>query len=309
MVKSRGKRLAMEYGVEALIILLGAFIFSVSINCFTDPNDISPGGVIGIAQLLHDTNGFNVVWTGWIINIPIFIWAIVEFDWHRLIKNAFATFSLYPMIDFTREVLKLPAYTGDPMLVALLAGVSGGIGLALIFMRGAATGGTDLLASLTKLHIPYMPVGKILFFIDSLVVGVSAVVYGFMKDNPYAILEGASYAAVLIFVQSKLIDAILYGTSVGSGKFMLITSAASRGIAKQMTKEFGREVTLLKAQGVCNEKDSEVLLTAVRNHEVHKAYMIIKAIDEKAFVIVGESGEITGYGFKTLDVDIKKLKK
>ena len=58
---------------DITIILLGCFIYAISINCFTDPNNISPGGVIGIGQLVGDLTGFPKGMFCLIINIPIFL--------------------------------------------------------------------------------------------------------------------------------------------------------------------------------------------------------------------------------------------
>lgn len=292
---------------DIVIILLGCFIFAISINCFTDPNDICPGGVIGVAQLLHDIKGFNVTMVGWLINTPIFIWAFIEYDWKRLIKNAFATLMLYPMIDLTRAIL--PEYTNNMMIAAILGGVFGGIGLALIFMRGAATGGTDLLAALTKEHIKHLPVGKILLGIDGTVVMVSAIIYSFTKNDPYGVIEGATYAAILLFIQTKIIDAILFGTSPGNGKLMMIFSKKNPEISQKIMSDLNRGATTLMSRGEYTKEEGEVLISAMKKADIPKAYEIIRDIDEKAFIVVGDAGEITGLGFKEIEKSNKKKKK
>ena len=289
---------------DVAVILLGCFIYAISINCFTDPNNISPGGVIGIGQLVGDLTGFPKGLFCLIINVPIFIWAFIELDWRGLIKNLFATVALNVLADLTVPIL--PAYTGDMMIASILAGLTGGVGLGLIFMRGAATGGTDLLATLAKLYIPHIPVGKILLAIDGTVVAVSAVVYSLGSNDPFAIINGATYATILIFIMTKLIDAMMYGSSLGNGRVMFIMSKKSAEISQRIMSEVKRGVTILKARGAYTAQEGEMLLSAVRKQEVHKIYDIIKAVDESAFVIVGEAGEITGQGFKELDKELER---
>lgn len=289
---------------DIIIILLGCFIYAISINCFTDPNNISPGGVIGIGQLVGDLTGFPKGLFCLIINIPIFLWAFIELNWRGLMKNLFATVALNILADLTMPIL--PAYIGDMMIASILAGITGGIGLGLIFLRGAATGGTDLLATLTKIHIPHIPVGKILLCIDGMVVGVSAVVYSAGSNEPFAIINGATYAAILLFIETKIIDMMMYGSSVGNGRVMFIVSKKSAEISKRIMTEIKRGVTALKARGVYTSNEGEVLLSAVRKQEVHKIYEIIKQEDKNAFVIVGEAGEITGLGFKEFDKELER---
>lgn len=297
---------AQQWLLDVAIIFLGCFIYAISINCFTDPNNISPGGVIGIGQLIGDLTGFPKGLFCLIINIPIFLWAFIELDWRGLIKNLFATVTLNALADLTVPIL--PAYTGDMMIASILAGISSGIGLGLIFMRGAATGGTDLLATLTKLYMPHIPVGKILLGIDGMVVAVSAVVYSFGSDDPFAIINGATYAAILIFISTKLIDTMMYGSSLGNGRMIFIVSKKSAEISQRIMFEVKRGVTILKARGAYTAQEGEMLLSVVRKQEVHKIYDIIKSVDENAFVIVCEAGEITGEGFKELDKELERSK-
>lgn len=302
---SQIKKSTISEGIkDVAIILLGCFIYAISINCFTDPNNISPGGVIGIGQLIGDLTGFPKGLFCLFLNVPIFLWAFMELNWRGLIKNLFATVSLNVLADITVPIL--PEYKGDMMIAAILAGLTGGVGLGIIFMRGAATGGTDLLATLTKLHIPHIPVGKILLCIDGTVVGVSAVVYSIGNEDPYAVINGATYATILIFVMSKIIDAMMYGTSSGTGRMMFIVSQKSEEISKGIMNELKRGVTALKSRGAYTSQEGEVLLSAMKKNEVHKAYDIVKSVDENAFIIVGEAGEITGLGFKELDKELER---
>lgn len=286
------------------IILLGCFIYAISINSFTDPNNISPGGVIGIGQLVGDLTGFPKGMFCLIINIPIFLWAFIELNWRGLIKNLFATVALNILADLTVPIL--PAYKGDMMIASILAGITGGIGLGLIFMRGAATGGTDLLATLTKIHIPHIPVGKILMCIDGTVVGISAFVYSIGSKDPFAIINGATFAAILLFIETKIIDTMMYGSSLGNGRVIFIVSKKSLEISKRILEEIKRGVTILKGKGAYTSQETDVLVSAVRKQEVHKIYEIIKEEDKNAFVIIGEAGEITGLGFKEFDKELER---
>ena len=90
------------------------------------------------------------------------------------------------------------------MLVAIFAGVTEGAGLALIFIRGGTTGGTDTAARLLGRRFPHFSMGRLMMFIDLCVVVISAIVF---KS-----VESAMYAVIVIFVATRLIDAVLYGT-------------------------------------------------------------------------------------------------
>ena len=176
------------------------------------------------------------------------------------------------------------------MLAALFSGVLSGVGLGFIFMRGGTTGGTDLIANLIGRKFRHLSLGKLVLLVDLAVVVISAAVY----RN----FESPLYAAVNIFVTSKLIDAVLYGTDTGTGKMMFIISPKNKEIAGRIMEEVGRGLTELKSRGGYSGEEGEVLLCAVRRSEVHKTQDIIKEVDSDAFVIVGDAGQISGEGFK-----------
>lgn len=297
--------------LDMAIIAIGCFIYAISINCFTDPNDICPGGVTGLAQLLKDVFGLPVTsigLIGTIINIPIFIWAFIELNWRGLIYNVIATFGLNLAISVTGF---LPTYTDNLLIASILGGVIGGFGLGLIFLRGAATGGTDLVATLLKLHIPHIPVGKLLICVDGTVVFVSAIVYGLKggSNNLASVINVATYSAILIFLLSKVIDSMLYGMNIGAGRMVFIISKKNEEISKKILSEVKRGVTALKSRGVYTSTESEVLMCAMRKQELAQTYDIIKEVDENAFVIVGEAGEITGRGFNGFEKDMRRERK
>jgi len=106
------------------------------------------------------------------------------------------------------------------------------------------------------------------------------------------------YALIVIFVATKLIDTVLYGTDVGTGKMLYIISDRNGEIARQILGDLDRGVTFLKSRGGYSGREGELLLCAVRRYEVCKVGDIVRSIDPNAFVIVGDAGEISGEGFR-----------
>lgn len=266
----------------------GGILLALSICMFTAPNGIAPGGVSGISTMINYLTGLPIGTMSLVLNIPIFIWAFIEVGFREVIKSLIATVVSSVSIDFFTLVVQ--PYKGSPMLAAIFGGVLQGIALALVFMRSATTGGTDLIARLLSRHVRFISIGKLMLCVDGLIVAVSAVVY----HN----IENALYAIIAIFVCSRLTDAILYGTDVGTGKMLFIISKRNGEIADQILTDIDRGVTILKSRGAYSGKDGEVLLCAVRRFEVFKVKDLVRAIDPEAFLIVGDAGEITGEGFR-----------
>ncbi len=298
MVPSTHKERMQEILKDILFFAAGSLIYAVSINEFTAPNHIAPGGVTGISTMVNYIAGWPIGMLSLLLNIPIFIWAIIEIGYRLVGKTIIATVLLSVTIDLVGKVI--PAYTGDQMLAALFGGILEGIGLSLVFMRGGTTGGSDLVARLLGRRLRNLSMGKLMLGVDLTVVLVSAFVY---KS-----IESALYAIIAIFVSTRLIDAILYGTDIGTGKLLFIMSAKNDEISQDILTDMDRGVTVLKSRGAYSGREGEVLLCAVRRYEVVKVKDIVRQHDKDAFMIVGDAGEISGEGFREVKSDDKTLK-
>ena len=284
--------------LDAVTIIAGSMIYSVSINAFTSPNNIAPGGLSGIATMLNfvfDTPiGLMII----LLNIPIMLWAIYEIGYKLVAKTLIAVLVSSVCIDLF--ALFIPVYRGDNILVAVFAGVLQGLGLSLVFLRGATTGGTDMIARLINHRYSHLSMGKIMMAIDGVIVFISAFVF---KS-----IESAMYACIVIFVSTSLIDSILYGADSGTGKTFIVISAKAHEIGGRIMKEMERGVTYIPTKGGYSEQTGDLLLCAVRRYEVFRMNTIIREEDKDAFVIVGEAREILGEGFKVGKTDDKPLK-
>ena len=199
--------------------------------------------------------------------------------------------------DAQKAAALLEELTSDQLTASLLEGA----GLSMVFLRGGTTGGSDMVARLLGARVPHISMGKLIFAVDCVVILISAFVY--------RSLESALYAGITIFISSRVIDAILYGTDAGTGKFILIISEKNEEIARDILGNIERGVTRLQAKGGYSGRNGEVLLCAVRRYEVAGVKEIIHAHDQAAFVIVGEAGEIRGEGFRRINAAAKGRKK
>lgn len=282
------KNKASDLFKDLVSYIVGSILLAVSIDMFTAPNHIAPGGVSGISTMINYLTKLPIGTMSLILNIPIFIWAFIELGMEGVAKSLIATVISSVAIDAISPMVQ--PYNGNPMLASIFGGVLQGIALALVFMRSATTGGTDLIARLLGRHVRFISIGKLMLCVDGVIVAASAVVYHS--------IENAMYAVITIFVCSKLIDTILYGTDIGTGKVLFIISSKSDEIADDILSDVDRGVTVLKSRGAYSGREGEVLLCAVRRFEVSKVKDIVHSIDKRAFIIVGEAGEITGEGFR-----------
>lgn len=273
---------------DYLLIFAGAVIFALSVTVFTSPNNIAPGGVTGIATILNFLFSIPIGTFILIVNVPLFLFGYKTIGKNFLAKSIAGTVFFSVSIDLLS--LFVTPYQGDVMLAALFGGVLNGTGLALIFSRGGSSGGVDIIATFINKKYPHYSIGNIILIVDILIILLSAVVY--------ESIESALYSTVAIFLGTKLIDVIMYGTSRGNGKMMFVITNKYNEILNVLLNNVSRGVTLVDVKGGFSGERKKMLICALRPQEVFKANNAIKALDPMAFIIVTTAGIISGTGFK-----------
>ena len=77
-----------------------------------------------------------------------------------------------------------------------------------------------------------------------------------------------------------------------------VISQKSAEISERVMSELKRGCTLLKSTGAFTKSDLQVLLVAVRRQQYYQLKHIVYGIDPKSFMIVTDSSEVIGQGFK-----------
>ena len=264
----------------------GCIIYSAAIRIFAESNDIAQGGITGFAMLINYLFPKIPIGVGaFLLNLPLFLVAWRKIGGKFIAKSFLVTVFLSFVID---TISFLPVYTGDKMLASIFCGVLSGLSMALVFIRGLTTGGTDILAKLIRLKKPQLSMGRLILICDFFVVVLSGFVYGK--------IESAMYSLVLIFVSSFVIDKILFGLT--DSRTLLIITEKPEKISALIMNEMGRGVSVLEAEGGYTGKDKKILLSALLRGEVNRVIKIISEYDKNAFKIVLPSSEIVGEGFE-----------
>ena len=268
------------------IIALGSLIFALGFDWFFAPNQIAMGGVTGLAQVINVLiPALPVGILTIILNIPLFLagWKLIGF--HLLASSLFSMAVSSVAIDVIAAWYTFPPM--DPLLACLCGGAVMGAGFGLVFAQGATTGGTDIVARLLKLRLPWLPMGKLLLVPDGVVLALAAVAFGQV--------ETALYGAVALVVMAKVMDAVLYGTD--ASKVAIIVSDRWREIADVLLREQDRGVTILRGQGAYTGAEKQVLMVAFPQKEIVQLKRTIRDLDSSAFLIVCNAHEVLGEGF------------
>ena len=291
--KLRKKLNPKDIFIDALVFTAASFIYALSVNCFTAPNNIAPGGVTGLATVINYLTGFPIGLMGLLINIPLLILATILIGGLFTAKTVIATLMMNVFIDIVGVFDFIPKYTGDKVLCCLFGGLLSGIATGLLFLRGSTGGGTDVIARLLKLKWKNVSAGRMIRIADAVVIAIAWIVYGSM--------ESMLYAVTVIFVSTLVTDKILYGGD--GGKCYMVISKQNEQIAQQIGEKLNRGVTFLDGKGYYSGQPTQVLLCTVRKNEAAQLRALVRNIDPDAFAIALEAGEIFGEGFNPIFED------
>ena len=83
---------------DYLMIALGMVLYGIGWTVFLLPNDITTGGVPGIASIVYFATGFPVQYTYFAINFLLLLLALRVLGWKFSVKTIFAVFTpdLFP---------------------------------------------------------------------------------------------------------------------------------------------------------------------------------------------------------------------
>ena len=272
--------------VDILYFFAGAIIYSVSVNMFLSPNGISPGGFTGVAAVINHITNIPTGTMLFIFNIPIIILGYIKMGGVFILKTSFVTVLVSLSLDISASLS--PIIRADGILVSMFGGILMGIGLSLILLRGATTGGIDIIAKFVNRKYRHLSVGKIILMADGIVILLNALVY---KNA-----ESALYSIVAMYMGTRLMDVLLYGAD--KGKIIYIITNSPDEICNEINHSVGRGVTKLSVIGGYTGETKIMLMCTVRVHEVAAIHDLVKQYDDRAFMVVSDAGEIIGEGFK-----------
>ena len=270
---------------DYLFITIGCGSIAWAVVGFFQVNTIAPGGRSRLAVILYRLFQFPVEVSYLAINIPLFILGIL-----LLGKSfGFKTFYGTVMISIFLRLIPHVSMTDNVLLAALIGGGLTGLGLGLVFTRGATTGGTDLLAAILNRFLPSMKTQHLLLLID-----VSVVIASGLVSRQ---IETALLSVVALVTIVRLVDAVLEGF-LASKAFWIITDLPE-AVSQRILKDLDRGATMMKGKGAYTQGDKGVLLCVVERHEIMKVKRIVREVDPQSFMIVADVHEVYGEGFTT----------
>ncbi|NOV00452.1 YitT family protein [Paenibacillus planticolens] len=268
---------------EYALLIIGSLIMAASFNCFLNPNQIATGGVAGISTVIQHVTGLNPAIIQWSLNIPIFLLALWLLGGHFGVKAAVGSV-VFPLCVLVTSHLGVP--TQNPLLASVYGGIGVGLGLGIVFRGRGSTGGLGLAAQILHKYSG-LSLGFSVAVFDGIVIISSALAF-----TP----ENALYGMIGLFVTTKTIDIVQLGFNYA--KVAFIISDHTDAIRKAILYDLDRGLTELNGSGGFTGESRTVMMVVVKQNEVSRLKTLVQSVDPQAFVILSETNEVLGEGFK-----------
>ena len=286
------KKIVFRYALNVLTIMLGTFLMGVAFSVFLSPNNISPTGFSGIASLVSNfaaTKGVNInpslLYMG--MNLILFIIAFKSMGKEFIALSVLGVLS-FSLSMFLCEFIKIDVGS-DLLLCALYGGIFMGFGAGLVIRSGGSTGGGDTIACMLKNRNAKITQGQVIVAIDVLIMTVSCFIYG---------INYGLYALITCVIMGYVCDTTING--VKAARAYYIITDKSDELSQAIMENVKRGVTGLKATGMYQKTEHDMLLCIVTRNQVAVLKRVVKDIDPKAFMYSVNVTEALGVGFDPL---------
>lgn len=271
------------------LITAGVMLVVAGVYFFKFPNHFSIGGVTGIAIILGKLSGGSIS-SGTIVLVINSILLIVGY---AFLGKSFGNRTVYGslLLSFSLKALEyiVPMngpLTDQPVLELAFAVILPSVGAALLFNIGASTGGTDVIAMLLRKYTS-IDIGRSLLITDFLLTVAVFPVFG-VTTGLLSILG--------LLLKSTLVDSVIENLNLN--KYFTIICVHPKPICDYILNTLHRSATVFDAKGAFTDQDKKIILTVMNRSQAVQLRRHIRQIDPDAFLLITNTSEIIGRGFR-----------
>ncbi len=276
------REMAVDIGCE----ILGSLILAVTTYNVALYAEFPMTGFSGIAMILYRLFQVPMGLSTILLNIPVAFLCAKLIGRRFLVKSFRCMVISSFMLDYLAPLL--PVYQGDRMVAALITGSVGALGYAMIYVRGSSTGGSDFINMAVKAVRPHVNLGTIAFLSDVGIILAGGVIF---RD-----LDGIVYGMIINLLFAVVVDKVILG--MNAGMVALIVTEHGKMVTEEVDRCCMRGSTILKAEGGYQYKKKDVVMVAGSNKDIYQVQRRIREVEPKAFMIIMDSHEVHGEGFR-----------
>lgn len=277
---------------DYLMIALGMLFYAIGWTVFLLPNDITTGGVPGIASIVFWATGINVQYTYFAINGGLLIASLVVLGWKFSVKTIFAVLvmtTILPIIQGATSGLHL--LHDQPFMACVIGASFCGSGIGIAFSANGSSGGTDIIAAIINKYRD-ITLGRVILLTDMIIISSS---YFVLHD-----WEKVVYGFATLYISSFVLDQVV-NSARQSVQFFIISKHYEE-IGRRINKDLHRGVTVMDGTGLYTGLGIKMMFVLAKKRESTTIFRLIKDIDPDAFVSQSAVIGVYGEGFDHIKV-------
>lgn len=273
--------------IDYIVITIGLIFVAVGVHFFLVPHNLAVGGISGLAMVVNHYLPFLSIGVIMLIgNVIFFIIGFIFIGKGFGVRTIYSSLMLSGIIALFEKIMPVTEPISSDMLVNLVFGILiSALGMAIVFNKGASTGGTDIPAKILNKYF-HIDIGKALLIIDFIVTAMAVFAFG---------ATTGMYALLGVLINGTLVDYIIGGLNIT--KRVEIISRESEKIRGFILTDLQRSATIYRAVGAYDLMERDVIITVMGKKEFIRLRDFIKITDPKAFIITHNVHEVLGEGF------------
>lgn len=277
---------------DYLMIALGMLSYAIGWTVFLLSNDITTGGVPGIASIVYWATGLNVQYTYFAINGGLLVASLIILGWRFSVKTIFAVFvmtTILPIIQGATAGLHL--LYDQPFMACVIGASFCGGGIGITFSANGSSGGTDIIAAIINKYRD-ITLGRVILMTDMIIISSS---YFVLHD-----WEKVVYGFATLYISSFVLDQVV-NSARQSVQFFIIPKQYEE-IGRRINKDLHRGMTVIDGTGLYTGFGVKMMFVLAKKRESTTIFRLIKDIDPNAFVSQSSVIGVYGEGFDHIKV-------
>ena len=278
---------AVKIVKEYVLLTLASVLIIISTWLFKYPNNFTFGGITGLSIVLSRIFEVPASTLNLIMNAVLLVIGVV------VLGKGFAGKTFYVTILSTVGLSALDKIypittplTNEPVIELLFAVAIPAVASAILFNMDASSGGTDIVAMLLKKYTT-MEIGTAIFAVDIIITLSAFVAFDFATGL---------YSVTGLMAKTLIMDGAIENMNLC--KYFTIITTNPKPICDFIHHELHRSATIYKAEGTYSHTEKNIVLVVLKRSQAVRLRRFIKDVEPTAFMMITNSSEIIGKGFR-----------
>ncbi len=278
---------AIKFLKEYSLLTLAAVLMIISTWLFKYPNNFTFGGVTGLSIVLSKVFEIPASTLNLAMNIALLVVGVItlgkSFAGKTLYVTLFSTIGI-SMLDKLYPIEK--PLTTEPVIELLFAVAIPAVASAILFNMDASSGGTDIVAMILKKYTT-MEIGTAIFVVDIMITLSAFFAFDFTTGL---------FSVTGLMAKTLIMDGAIENMNLC--KYFTIITTNPKPICDFIHHDLHRSATIYKAEGAYSHTEKNIVLVVLKRSQAVRLRRFIKDVEPTAFMMITNSSEIIGKGFR-----------